>query len=130
MNKTYQNNIRVYIEDVDLMGIVYHSNYLCYLERSRTEVLRSHNILLSALSVSGIIFAISDLGIKYKAPARLDDMLTVSTEIKEIRACSLIFKQVIINQLDQIICDAEVTVVSVNMDLKPQRLPNIIKELS
>jgi acyl-CoA thioester hydrolase len=130
MNKTYQNNIRVYIEDVDIMGIVYHSNYLCYLERSRTEVLRSHSILLSALSTSGILFAISDLSIKYKAPARLDDLLTVSTEIKEISACSLMFKQVIINQLDQIICDAEVKVVSVNMDLKPQRLPNIIKELS
>jgi acyl-CoA thioester hydrolase len=119
----------VYVEDVDLMGIVYHSNYLCYLERSRTELLRKYNILLSELDVLGILFAISELSIKYRVPSRLDDLLTITTEVKEIRSCSLMFEQVIINQHEQIICDATVKVVCVSKDLKPQRLPIRIKEL-
>lgn len=129
MKNKHQNNIRVYVEDVDLMGIVYHSNYLCYLERSRTEVLRTYNILLSELEALGILFAISELSIKYRVPARLDDLLTITTEIKEIKPCSLMFEQVIINQQEQIICDAEVKVACVNGDLKPQRVPSIIKGL-
>jgi len=47
--QTYQHMIRVYAEDVDFMGIVYHANYLCYLERARTEMLRQNNLMLSDL---------------------------------------------------------------------------------
>lgn len=127
---SHQNSIRVYVEDVDLMGIVYHSNYLCYLERSRTEVLRKYNILLSELDTSGILFAISELSIKYKVPARVDDLLTITTEVREVTACSLLFEQFIVNEKGLTICEAIVKVVCVNKDLKPRRLPDIIKELS
>jgi len=129
MKNKHQNNIRVYVEDVDLMGIVYHSNYLCYLERSRTEVLRKYGVLLSDLKTSDILFAISELAIKYRAPAKLDDLLTIVTEVKEVKACSLMFEQIIINQHEQIICDAKIKVACVNKNLKPQRVPNAIKEL-
>ncbi|RUR13189.1 tol-pal system-associated acyl-CoA thioesterase [Legionella sp. km772] len=124
--KTHKNKVRVYAEDVDFMGIVYHANYLCYLERSRTEVLRAYNLLLSDLSTTEILFAISDLSIKYRAPARLDDLLTVSTEINKLKSCSFIFEQKIVNQEEQLICEAEVKVVCVNKNLKPRRLPDII----
>ena len=124
---THQNIIRVYAEDVDFMGIVYHSNYLCYLERSRTEVLRTYNLLLSDLSQSDVLFAISELSINYRSPARLDDLLTVTTSIKELKSCSLIFEQKIVNQYVHSVCDAKVKVVCVNKDLKPRRLPDIIK---
>jgi acyl-CoA thioester hydrolase len=124
----HKNIIRVYAEDVDFMGIVYHSNYLCYLERSRTEVLRKYNLLLSALSKSHILFAINELTIKYRLPARLDDLLTVTTVITEVKACSLTFEQIITDQYEQIICDAKVKAVCVNTNLKPQKLPDIIKK--
>lgn len=130
MNNCYQNSIRVYVEDVDLMGIVYHANYIRYLERSRTEVLRKHNVSLSELGASGILFAISELSINYKFPARLDDLLTISTVMKEVKACTIFFEQVIINQHKQLICDAKIRVACVNKDLKPQRLPGIIKKIS
>lgn len=129
MNITKHHNIiRVYAEDVDFMGIVYHSNYLCYLERSRTEVLRKYNLLLSVLSNSDVLFAINELSIKYRSPARLDDLLTVTTEITEVKACSFIFEQMIVNQQEHLVCDAQVKVVCVNKNLKPQKLPSIIKK--
>ncbi|HHT9753549.1 TPA: thioesterase family protein, partial [Legionella pneumophila] len=61
----HQHNIRVYAEDVDYMGIVYHANYLCYLERARTELLRQNNLILSEFEKSSILFAIHELTINY-----------------------------------------------------------------
>jgi len=126
--KTHKNTIRVYAEDVDFMGIVYHANYLCYLERSRTEVLRAYNLLLSDLSKTDVLFAISELSIYYRGPARLDDLLMVTTTINELKSCSFIFDQKIVNHHEQTICDALVKVVCVNKDLKPRRLPDIIRD--
>ncbi|PJD95456.1 MAG: tol-pal system-associated acyl-CoA thioesterase [Legionella sp.] len=119
----YQHTVRVYTEDVDYMGIVYHANYLRYLERSRTEVLRSKELLLSELNQQQILFAIAQLQLQFKAPARLDDLLTIKTSVKQIKNCSFIMEQIIINQHNTVICKAEVSVVCVNTDLKPIRLP-------
>lgn len=124
----HQHSIRVYAEDVDFMGIVYHANYLCYLERARTELLRQNNVILSDLIKSDILFAINELTIHYLLPAKLDDQLAVETEIKELKACSLIFDQKIVNQHEQLICKASVQVVCVGENLRPKRLPNIIRK--
>lgn len=129
VNTVYHNTVRVYVEDVDYMGVVYHANYLCYFERSRTEILRTHNVHLSDLVKKDILFAISALEVNYKFPARLDDLLTVSTEITNLKACTFMFQQRMINQHDQLICTAKINVVCVNSNLKPMRLPNAIKEL-
>ncbi len=122
---TDQHTVRVYAEDVDFMGIVYHANYLCYLERARTELLRKNNWTLSDLIKQDILFAIKELVIKYIHPAKLDDLLTVTTRIKELRTCSFLFEQAMTNQRGKLICEAGVKVVCVNGDLKPQRLPNL-----
>lgn len=124
--KPHKNQIRVYAEDVDFMGIVYHANYLCYLERSRTEILRDYYLPLSDLYKADVLFAISELAIKYRAPARMDDLLTVETSMIKLKSCSFSFKQLIINQYNEFICEAEVKVVCVNKNLKPRRLPDII----
>ncbi|BCA95505.1 tol-pal system-associated acyl-CoA thioesterase [Legionella antarctica] len=121
---TDQHTVRVYAEDVDFMGIVYHANYLCYFERARTELLRKNNWTLSNLINQNILFAIKELTLKYIHPAKLDDFLTVTTRIKDLRACSFLFDQKMVNQHGILICEAEVKVVCVNSDLKPQRLPN------
>lgn len=127
-SKTHKNTVRVYTEDVDYLGIVYHANYLCYLERARTEMLSAvYKLYLSEQHKLGVLFAISELDIKYKAPARLDDVLTITTNIEQLKACSLSFEQSIVNQHEQIICKALIKVVCVNKDLKPRRLPDIIK---
>ncbi|MCL9685567.1 YbgC/FadM family acyl-CoA thioesterase [Legionella maioricensis] len=123
-----QYTVRVYAEDVDFMGIVYHANYLCYLERARSELLRTNNWTLSDLIQQNILFAIKELVIKYIHPAKLDDLLTITTQIKELRACSFLFEQAMTNQHGKLICNAEIQVVCVNGDLKPQRLPELNRQ--
>ena len=124
---THQHRVRVYSEDVDYMGIVYHANYLGYLDRARTELLRQNNWMLSDLIKMDILFTINELRVKYIFPAKLDDLLTVTTQIKELKACSFVFEQVVINQHEKLICEARIQVVCVNGDLKPRRLPNLTR---
>lgn len=128
--KVHEYAVRVYVEDVDCMGIVYHPNYLCYLERARTELLRDNNWILSDLINKDILFAIKELTIKYIFPARLDDLLNVVTQITEASVCSFVFDQTITNQHGTLICEAKILVVCVNGNLKPQRLPPFSNETS
>lgn len=121
---THEHTVRVYVEDVDCMGIVYHPNYLCYLERARTELLRNNNWLLSDLLEMDILFAIKELTVKYIFPARLDDLLTIVTRITELKVCSFVFEQIVTNQHGKLICEAKILVVCTNGKLKPQRLPS------
>lgn len=123
----HQFSIRVYAEDVDFMGIVYHANYLRFFERARTEMLRDNNLLLSSLVKEHILFAINEVNIKYLFPAKLDDLLTITTQITEVRACSLIFEQSIDSQDQKLISNAQIQVVCVNGNLKPRRLPDLIR---
>ena len=116
-------DVRVYIEDTDVMGIVYHANYLKYLERARTEMLRSNGLNLTMMAVYDTHFAIHDIHIRYLYPARLDEILTIRTTSENIKASSLVFKQVIDNQADKTVCTAAILVVCVNKNLKPKRLP-------
>lgn len=120
-------NVRVYSEDVDYMGIVYHANYLRYFERARTELLRQKNLLLSDLMQLDILFAINEINIRYIKPAQLDDLLMITTEIIERKACSFTFKQNMLNQQGNLLCEANIKAVCVDGQLKPKRLPDIVK---
>ncbi len=118
--------IRVYAEDVDFMGIVYHANYLRYLERARAELLRSNNNwTLSELLKCDVLFAIREITIKYLYPAKLDDVLTIMTQIKNVKACTFMFEQTVTNQQGTRVCEAQIQAVCVNGDLKPQQLPKL-----
>ncbi|WP_298622784.1 YbgC/FadM family acyl-CoA thioesterase [uncultured Legionella sp.] len=125
IKKIHHYNVRVYAEDVDFMSIVYHANYLRYFERARTELLRESNLILSDLMKLDISFAINEITINYLSPAKLDDLLTVSTQISEISACSFVFKQSIQNEQKKLISEASIKVVCVNGLLKPKRLPDV-----
>ncbi|CAM2902662.1 YbgC/FadM family acyl-CoA thioesterase [Legionella worsleiensis] len=122
----HQSSFRVYAEDVDYMGIVYHANYLCYFERARTEMLRYNGLLLSELMNEKILFAISELTVNYRFPARLDNLLTVTTRISERNKCSFMFMQTMLNEENTLICEANIKVVCVDDLLKPRRLPKSI----
>lgn len=117
---TYECTVRVYTEDVDYMGIVYHANHLAFFERARTEMLRQNNLILSDLLKSDTLFAITEVNIRYLAPARLDDLLTITTKMKKSSACSFVFEQEMKAE-QKIISKAEIKVVSVNSELKPKR---------
>ncbi|HVT63308.1 MAG TPA: YbgC/FadM family acyl-CoA thioesterase [Legionellaceae bacterium] len=127
LKKDYIIAYRVYFEDTDLMGIVYHARHLFFFERARTELLRSHGFSLTTMAQHNIYFAIRDVQIRYHAPAYLDDMLHITTSIENKTACTLQFKQSMHNQEGQLISDATVVTVTVDQSLKPKRLPKILK---
>ncbi|HHF7344044.1 TPA: YbgC/FadM family acyl-CoA thioesterase [Legionella feeleii] len=128
MNKSnhpeHQFDIRVYAEDTDLMGIVYHANYLCFFERARTEMIRKSGLSLTTLAKYDCHFAINEVQLHYLNPARLDDLLTIISKIDSKTACSALFKQLMYNQHKKLLCEAMVKVVCVNGHLKPRRLPD------
>lgn len=115
-------NCRVYVEDTDLMGVVYHANYLRFFERARTEMLRNAGISLTTMATYGTYFAVHDLHIQYKSSARLDDLLTITTKCEQKKACGLLFKQVMNNQLDLVLSAATTEVVCVNEHFRPKRM--------
>lgn len=127
----YTNNYRVYYEDTDAAGVVYHSNYLKFAERSRTEMLRGLGLNQSNLMTeNGVYFVVHNLEMTIHRPAILDDMLSITSRIGSIRGAIINFDQKItIN--DKKICSLKVKIASLNKMKKPIRVPpNIISLLS
>ena len=125
--KQFNWNARVYYEDTDAGGVVYHARYLAFYERARTEMLRQLDINQQTLLQEGIAFVVKKMDISHDFPARLDDMLTISTQVEQIRKASIIFKQTILNQNKQIISNADVIIACVNITkMKPCALPKLL----
>ena len=120
---------RVYWEDTDGGGIVYYANYLRFLERARTEWLRSLGYSQQALAREpGIVFAVASLTVEYRRPARLDDELAITCQPHAERAATIRFEQAIFRGRnpggEPPILTAEARVVCVDAHtLKPRRLP-------
>ena len=89
--------VRVYYEDTDLAGIVYYANYLKFIERGRTEWVRSLGIDQAALKrEEGIVFAVRRVEADYLKPARFDDLLTVTTELVEVGGARIVLDQAVL----------------------------------
>jgi acyl-CoA thioester hydrolase len=118
--------IRVYYEDTDAGGIVYHAQYLHFLERARTEWLRNLGFNQSDLKVQGVLFVVRDMTIKWIDPARLDDELIVHVVIEQTKKASLIIEQVIMcGNVKKL--SARVTIACLNgATMKPSAIPKYI----
>jgi acyl-CoA thioester hydrolase len=118
-------SIRIYYEDTDFSGVVYHASYLRFLERGRTETLRDRGIDQAALYGDGgagaLSFAVRHMAIDWLKPARMDDVVSVETQIGAIKGASLTLHQRILRGED-ILMTAEVLVALV-ADGKPARMP-------
>lgn len=119
--------VRVYWEDTDGGGIVYHASYLRFLERARTEWLRAEGCSQDALARdAGIIFTVVRLAVEYRRPARLDDALTVSCEAQRAGGASLRFRQRV-ERGDETLLEADVHVACLDArSFRPRRLPGFI----
>lgn len=118
--------IRVYYEDTDAGGVVYHANYICFFERARTEFLRQGGFSQQQLLAEDIAFVVKKLSIDYKSPARLDDLLTIKTIITEVKKATIVFNQQLWKD-DICLSEATVIVASVNLTkMKPIAIPNHI----
>ncbi|ALB62112.1 4-hydroxybenzoyl-CoA thioesterase family active site [Cronobacter condimenti 1330] len=119
--------VRVYYEDTDAGGVVYHASYVAFYERARTEMLRHHHFNQQDLLAERVAFVVRRMSLEYLAPARLDDMLEVQTEITTLRGTSMVFRQRIVNADNQLLNEAEVLIVCVDpLLMKPRALPKSI----
>lgn len=122
--KEFNWSARVYYEDTDAGGVVYHARHLAFYERARTELLRQLGISQHKLLQESIAFVVKKMDISYHFPARLDDLLTINSKVDQIRKASIIFKQTIINENNQVISSADVIIACVDITkMKPCGLP-------
>ena len=115
--------LRVYIEDTDLGGVVYHANYLRFLERARSDMLRVLGIdQRAAIETGKGVYAVAEMRIKYVRPARLEDELVIVSKLGEIRGAICMIRQEILRGQDTI-ADATVTAAFLNSSGRPSRQP-------
>lgn len=127
MTKTFEFKTRVYYSDTDAGGVVYHSTYLDFCEKARTELLRELDILQPKLkSDFGITFVVKSLKIDYKKSAKLDDLLIIKTQIIENTGIILKMNQEIFNENNDNIASVVVEIVCLNRDLRATRIPKEI----
>jgi acyl-CoA thioester hydrolase len=120
---TGEIQVRVYYEDTDAAGMVYHANYLRFAERGRTEMLRRIGFGQRRLrEESGVGFAVRRCAVDYRAPARLDDALTVETRVVDAGAATLTMRQEI-RRDSEIIVAVDVLVACIGREGRPRRLP-------
>ncbi|WP_308665776.1 tol-pal system-associated acyl-CoA thioesterase [uncultured Aggregatibacter sp.] len=124
----FHYSARVYYEDTDAGGVVYHARYLHFFERARTEYLRTFNFSQQELLVENKgAFVVKSMNIDYCFPAKLDDLLQIETLVTEIKGASIIFSQ-IIKRNELTLCRATVKVAYVDLGkMKPVAIPSQIK---
>ena len=121
--------IRVYFQDTDAGGVVYHASYLNFMERVRTEWMRSFGFSNAGLMKElGVVFVVRSLKLDYLKPALLDDLLTVSAQLKEVGRSRVTLHQTMMRG-DEKLAEAEIHLVSIALDtFKPVSVPNILRE--
>ena len=121
--------VRVYYEDTDSGGVVYYANYLKFMERARSEWLRSLGFEQDRLALEqGVIFAVRRASIDFRRPARFNDLLQVSARIEQSGKASLTFYQAITREEDgQLICDGEIRIACIGVEsFRPAPIPQEI----
>jgi tol-pal system-associated acyl-CoA thioesterase len=115
--------LRVYIEDTDAGGIVYYVNYLKFMERARTEFMRSQGYGKNEIFNTDLMFVVRDVAVTYLLPAHLDEELEATAHITSLRGAVMVFQQSVLRG-EVVLARAEVTIACVErVSLKPRRLP-------
>ena len=115
--------MRVYYEDTDVSGIVYYANYLKFMERARSDMLRAAGIdQRAALEAGQGFYVVAEARIKYRRPARLDDDLILLSEVREVRAASCLIHQRVMRS-GEILAEAMVRAAFLSAEGRPQRQP-------
>jgi acyl-CoA thioester hydrolase len=121
--------VRVYYEDTDFTGVVYHASYLRFMERGRTDFLRLAGVDQSVLHADGegLIFAVRRMTIDFLKPARMDDVLLVETRTREVRGASLVIAQAI-RRGEEALLTADVRVAAIAGG-RPARSPDQLRRI-
>jgi acyl-CoA thioester hydrolase len=125
----YALPIRVYFQDTDAGGVVYHASYVNFMERARTEWLRECYGYSNAglMKAFGVVFMVRSLKLDYLRPARLDDLLSVSAQVKETGRTRVSLLQNVLRG-DEVLVEAEIHLVCVTVDgFKPVGVPDVLR---
>jgi len=127
--KVFALPVRVYFQDTDAGGVVYHASYVNFMERARTEWLRTHGYSNAGLMKEfGVVFVVRSLKLDYLKPALLDDLLNVTVQIKEIGRSRLNLLQSVLRG-DELLTEAEVHLVCVSLEgFKPVSVPEVLRQ--
>ena len=121
---THEARYRVHYEDTDMAGVVYYANYLKFIERGRSEALREAGVDQRAMRDEGVVFVVKSLKADYHAPGRYDDMLTVTTDLLQMKGASATLAQSVFCEAVKLF-EAEVRIACMSTAGKPVRLPEI-----
>lgn len=129
MSNNFSTKYRVYYEDTDAGGVVYYANYLKFFERARTDFLRCLGISQSDLiAKENLCFVVKKCEVDYVSSAKLDDLIEVSLEVKELKPASIKMYQEI--KTNKVLTRLNVTIACVSADsFKPTKIPQNIKDL-
>ncbi|MFZ7092274.1 tol-pal system-associated acyl-CoA thioesterase [Primorskyibacter sp. 2E233] len=114
--------VRVYYEDTDMAGIVYHANYLKFIERARSDWVKEQGLDQNAMRDEGIVFVVRRIECDYLLPAKYDDALEVRTQVKAMTGVRLVMTQEVLRG-EEVLFRAEVTAVCATLEGQPARLP-------
>jgi acyl-CoA thioester hydrolase len=119
--------VRIYYEDTDAGGVVFHANYLKFFERARTEMLRAMGYEQDALAASeGIVFAVRSVQVDYLSPARFNELLQVTAKVSKAKKVSFTFEQTI-TRGDVILCQGNIRIACLDVQtLRPKAIPEIL----
>jgi acyl-CoA thioester hydrolase len=127
-SKIFSLPVRVYFQDTDAGGVVYHANYLNFMERARTEWLRTHGYSNAGLMKEfGMVFVVRSLKLDYLKPALLDDLLDITAQIKDIGRSRISLLQTV-RRGAEVLTEAEVHLVCVSLEsFKPVSVPEVLR---
>lgn len=128
-HKVFSWSVRVYFQDTDAGGVVYHSNYVNFMERARTEWLRTFGYSNAGMMKElGVVFVVRSMKLDYLKPAVLDDLLTVTAQVKEIGRSRVTLVQTVLRG-EELLTEGEVHLVCVNVQtFKPVSVPEEIRK--
>ena len=128
-HKVFSLPVRVYFQDTDAGGVVYHAAYVNFMERARTEWLRTFGYSNAGLMKElGVVFVVRSITLDYLKPALLDDLLTVTARIKEIGRSRVTLLQSVL-RVKEVLTEGEVHLVCVNVQtFKPVSVPEVLRK--
>jgi acyl-CoA thioester hydrolase len=129
VKKTLSLPVRVYYQDTDAGGVVFHAQYLAFMERARTELLNEAGIDPARLAEeTGTLFFVHDIHVRYHKPALLNELLNVSAEIATMGRASFVFRQRV-ERAGDLLVEADVSIATVHRETrKPVRMPQVLMQ--
>lgn len=125
-----ETTLRVRYKETDQMGVVHHTNYLVWFELGRTELIRRQGYSYSELEKRGLLLPVVDLNVRYHAPARYEELVTVRTKIQEFTGAKIVFGYEIVNQENEMrLVTGTTTHLWVNKEMKLVNIKRFLPEL-